>query len=62
MKSEGQTHAKRSSDVASPAPRALSAYVPPRVERLGDLRDLTFGPSPGLGDSGPEPNRKVAGT
>jgi hypothetical protein len=27
-------------------------YAPPRLEALGDVRDLTLGGSPGLGDSG----------
>lgn len=27
-------------------------YAPPRLEALGDLRSLTLGGSPGLGDSG----------
>ena len=28
------------------------AYHPPRLERFGDLRTLTLGGSPGVGDSG----------
>ncbi len=27
-------------------------YAPPRLEVLGDVRDLTLGGTPGLGDSG----------
>lgn len=27
-------------------------YLPPRLQLLGDLRDLTLGGSPGTGDSG----------
>lgn len=33
-------------------------YVPPRLEILGDLRDLTMGPSPGIGDSAGSENRQ----
>lgn len=28
------------------------AYSPPRVRALGELRDVTMGPSPGVGETG----------
>jgi hypothetical protein len=31
--------------------RQLKVYTSPRVEKLGDLRSLTLGTSPGLGES-----------
>lgn len=37
-------------DPAGSAPRR---YVPPTLTVLGDMRGLTLGGSPGLGDSGP---------
>jgi hypothetical protein len=40
----------------------VKPYSPPRLEVLGELRDLTFGPSPGVGDSVLPATRKVAGT
>jgi hypothetical protein len=63
MKSDS-THADRSTSAAQPRlPESSSQYSPPRIERLGDLRDLTFGPSPGTGDSGGDPgSRKNIGT
>lgn len=36
-------------------------YLPPRLEVLGDLRDLTMGPSPGIGDSAGSQNRQPPG-
>jgi hypothetical protein len=30
----------------------LRVYVSPRLVRYGDVRDVTLGPSPGLGESG----------
>ena len=59
MKDE-QAQAKASSKTAVKSEPARR-YLPPRVEPLGDVRDLTFGGSPGVGDSGP-PNTKVIGT
>ena len=32
--------------------RGRSAYATPRLEQLGDVRELTLGGSPGAGDSG----------
>jgi hypothetical protein len=31
---------------------AKKPYQPPELTALGDLRDLTMGPSPGIGESG----------
>jgi hypothetical protein len=31
---------------------ALKPYSTPRLVRYGDVRDVTLGPSPGLGESG----------
>jgi hypothetical protein len=31
---------------------ARKPYLKPHLEELGDLRDLTLGPSPGAGESG----------
>lgn len=36
----------------SSAPGRRRPYRTPRLERLGDLRSLTLGGSPGAGDSG----------
>lgn len=30
----------------------LRVYVSPRLVRYGDVRDVTLGPSPGIGESG----------
>ena len=37
---------------APTAPVSRQPYRPPRLVPLGDLRDLTPGASPGVGDSG----------
>lgn len=37
-------------------------YEKPQLRVLGDLRGMTFGPSPGIGDSVLPATRKVAGT
>ncbi|MGC9334110.1 MAG: hypothetical protein ACP5JJ_08185 [Anaerolineae bacterium] len=37
------------------------AYASPHLERLGDVRDITFGGSPGAGDSGAELIQRAAG-
>lgn len=42
----------RSSRPAERQPRSRSRYQPPTLERLGDLRSLTLGSSPGIPDSG----------
>lgn len=39
-------------DLHPPQGAQRKAYTPPRLQSLGDLRDLTLGGSPGLGDSG----------
>lgn len=41
----------RSETVYSSAARRR-AYSPPRVRALGELRDVTMGPSPGVGETG----------
>lgn len=37
-------------------------YRRPHLQLLGDVRGMTFGPSPGIGDSVLPATRKVAGT
>ncbi len=38
-------------------------YKSPNLAELGDIRDVTLGGSPGVGDSGPDPfNFKLPGT
>ena len=34
------------------------AYCPPRLVKLGDIRDLTLGGSPGFSDSSPQPENQ----
>jgi hypothetical protein len=51
-----------SPDESRPADDPRRPYTPPLLEPLGDLRDLTFGPSPGSGDSVSPGERKVLGT
>ena len=46
-------------EAAGAAPRRR-AYAHPRLEVLGDVRDLTLGGSPGIGDSGDPLNFKIA--
>jgi hypothetical protein len=42
-----------SETATSPSPpKAKKLYVSPRLIYLGDIRDLTLGGSPGIGDSG----------
>lgn len=46
----------------TPAGSDRSRYVTPRLETLGDIRDLTLGGSPGTGDSPGDPaNQKSIG-
>jgi hypothetical protein len=45
-------------DSSDRPPRKRRVYSPPRLEVLGDIRDLTLGPSPGVGDSINPGNRK----
>lgn len=40
---------------------ARAPYAPPRIVPLGDLRDLTLGASPGVGDSGSATTFKCPG-
>jgi hypothetical protein len=46
----------RGSNAERASPRRL--YEPPRVEVLGDVRDITLGGSPGIADSTP-PNTQT---
>jgi hypothetical protein len=39
-------------DDTSRTPVERLPYHAPRLDVLGDIRDLTLGPTPGLGDSG----------
>jgi hypothetical protein len=43
------------------APPDRAPYAPPRIVPLGDLRDLTLGASPGVGDSGSATTFKCPG-
>jgi hypothetical protein len=43
------------------APAGRQPYQPPRLVPLGDLRDLTLGASPGVGDSGSATTFKCPG-
>jgi hypothetical protein len=38
--------------VGAPPACVRKPYTPPRLQLLGDIRDLTMGGSPGVGDSG----------
>jgi len=51
MKPESEATAVKPATARTPAPRRC-AYACPRLEVLGDIRDLTLGGSPGTGDSG----------
>jgi hypothetical protein len=49
--------------VAFPVPaRSQRSWVPPRLRDHGDLRGLTLGPSPGLGESGNPATFRVSTT
>jgi hypothetical protein len=43
------------------AVRARLPYVAPAVRHLGDIRELTLGGSPGIGDSGAAGSQKCPG-
>ena len=51
MKPETETTATRLATGGTPATRRR-AYARPQLEILGDLRNLTLGGTPGVGDSG----------
>lgn len=51
MKPETEATAIGPAAEGAPAPRRRS-YACPRLEVLGDIRDLTLGGTPGTGDSG----------
>ncbi|MBN1400971.1 MAG: lasso RiPP family leader peptide-containing protein [Anaerolineae bacterium] len=44
----------KATSVTASRDRVLKPYAPPRLQLLGDIRDLTMGGSPGIGDSGVE--------
>lgn len=44
---------RQSRPAPTPERARREPYVQPRLVRLGDLRSLTLGGSPGFGDSGP---------
>lgn len=52
----GRSAPPRGSSSETRAPRR--PYDPPRVEVLGDVRDITLGASPGIADSTP-PNTQT---
>lgn len=52
--------APRAEDGA-PSAAGRQPYQPPRLVPLGDLRDLTLGASPGVGDSGSATTFKCPG-
>jgi hypothetical protein len=43
---------EKAAGAGAPHARGRKPYVPPRLQLLGDIRDLTMGGSPGVGDSG----------
>lgn len=48
-------------DDAAPAAAHRAPYATPRIVPLGDLRELTLGGSPGVGDSGAATTQKCPG-
>lgn len=48
-------------DDAAPAAAPRAPYAAPRIVPLGDLRELTLGGSPGVGDSGAATTQKCPG-
>jgi hypothetical protein len=46
---------------AAPSAERRAPYAAPRIEPLGDLRELTLGGSPGVGDSGAATTQKCPG-
>ena len=40
-------------------PRRRATWTPPRLVAYGDLRELTMGPTPGVGESGPSGVRRL---
>ena len=46
------TAPEQTSDSVTAVTPQRQPYTPPELRRLGDLRDLTLGGSPGTGDSG----------
>ncbi len=49
----------RTEPASTTAPRR--AYVAPAIARLGDVRELTLGGSPGVGDSGSGATQRCPG-
>lgn len=60
MTREPGNHGASPASVAEPA-APKQAYASPSLTWLGDLRDLTLGASPGIGDSGGAANFKCPG-
>ena len=56
MRTECKSTVGLQDGVAGERTAARKPYVSPRLERLGDLRDITLGGSGGVGESG---GRKV---
>ena len=54
------TERRAANQDGEPTPRRLP-YTRPHIEVLGDVRDLTLGGTPGLGDSGDPMNRQPLG-
>jgi hypothetical protein len=62
MKFDEGSQTKPALPSSTTPPEPKPAYSRPRVECLGDVRDLTFGGSPGIGDSTNPGTQKVTGT
>ena len=54
------TERRAANQDGEPTPRRLP-YTRPHIEILGDVRDLTLGGTPGIGDSGDPLNRQPPG-
>jgi len=50
--SEPATSGNRSSCADGPVPPPRRRWAAPRLIRFGDVRQLTMGPTPGVGESG----------
>jgi hypothetical protein len=57
MKRDHATVSAAEAEAQATDPRA--PYEAPRLTRLGDLRELTLGTSPGTGDSGAPGTRRL---
>ncbi len=52
MKTQGQLPAPENASAPEEPTSRRRDYAPPVLREYGDLRTLTLGPSPGLGESG----------